>query len=283
MTRIKELKQHFEAMEDMKEIVTALKTLAFMETKKLSRYLADQGRAVQSIREAASDFLCFYPLLLPQAKPGKTLLVAVGADRGFCGNFNELIVGAVASELERVGKENLQVIAVGDRLCTKLGQTLTPQAAISGATFAEEAPAVLAKAVELVGELIEGNQPEITNITIVAHQWGTEAVTVIDPLRGIKAGTHYGSAPRLNLEPGLFFQLLMDQYLQLVFYNIFYNSLMAENTKRIMHLDLALKRLEEDATNLKRQYNQARQEEITEEIEILIMNSPATGKLAQSD
>lgn len=274
MSKIKDLKQHFEAMEDMRDIVTALKTLAFMETKKLSRHLADQGRAVTSIRAAAADFLSFYPLLQTDTRWSKTLLIAVGADRGFCGNFNEEIVDAIVGEVQRVGKSRLEIIAVGDRLSAKLEHRVELIESISGATFTEEAPDVLARVVELVSRQIEINQPHVLKVKLVAHQYGSDGLNIIEPLTDLKkSAAPYGSAPNLTLSPGRFFQLLLDQYFQLVFYNVFYSSLMAENTKRIMHLDSALQRLEADAIDFKRQYNQARQEEITEEIELLIMNS----------
>jgi F-type H+-transporting ATPase subunit gamma len=289
MTRIKELKQHFEALEDMKEIVTALKTLAFMETKKLTRYLADQGRAVDSIKAAAGDFLSFYTLPPREEKPGKTLLVAVGADRGFCGNFNDQVVEAARTQLKATGAAGLKIIVVGDRLRSRFEHDAQLNAVIcdtvSGATFAEEAPAVLAKVVDLVSAQLEkfnsgslvgsasGSGAGSVSIKLLAHQWGREDVLLIDPLADLKENkTPYGSPPKLNLSPARFFRLLLDQYLQLVFYSVFYSSLMAENNKRIMHLDTALRRLEDDGDNLKRKYNQARQEEITEEIEILIMN-----------
>lgn len=277
MTRIKELKQHFEAMEDMKEIVTALRTLAFMETKKLTRYLADQGRAVDSIKAAAGDFLSFYTLPPKEERTGKTLLVAVGADRGFCGNFNDQVVEATKTQLQATGAANLKIIVVGDRLRSRFEHDAQLNAVIcdtvSGATFAEEAPAVLAKVVDLVSAQLEKPATANATIKLLAHQWGREDVLLIDPLADLKENkTPYGSPPKLNLSPIRFFRLLLDQYLQLVFYSVFYSSLMAENNKRIMHLDTALRRLEDDADNLKRKYNQARQEEITEEIEILIMN-----------
>jgi F-type H+-transporting ATPase subunit gamma len=83
------------------------------------------------------------------------------------------------------------------------------------------------------------------------------------------------------MEPAKVFSLLLDQYFRFVLYHLFYSSLMAENSKRIMHLDTALRRLDEEHDRLKRMYYSARQEEITEEIEVLIMNAKGlrpTGK-----
>lgn len=271
MSNTKELKQRFESIHDMRSIVTAMKTLAFMETKKLNRYLADQGRAASSLRAAAADLLAFYPMLQAAGKWSRTLLIAVGADRGFCGNFNEEIVDAVRKQIELHGADQPAIVAVGDRLSSKL-QHLRLTHTVAGATFAEEVPTVLASVAQLVSSQIEMSRPELVRVKLIAHEYGKE-VKVIEPLAELESSTaRYGTRPQLTLDPAKFFSLLLDQYFRFVLYHLFYSSLMAENTKRIMHLDSALRRLDDDYDQFRRQYHRARQEEITEEIEVLIMN-----------
>ena len=58
-------------------------------------------------------------------------------------------------------------------------------------------------------------------------------------------------------------------------HDIAYQSLMAENSARIQHMTGAIRRLDEPAEELTRQYHRARQEEITEEIEVILLNSSA--------
>lgn len=48
---------------------------------------------------------------------------------------------------------------------------------------------------------------------------------------------------------------------------------MAENRRRLAHMDRALDRLEEDTARLRLAYNARRQEEITEEIEIILLSA----------
>ncbi len=54
-----------------------------------------------------------------------------------------------------------------------------------------------------------------------------------------------------------------------------YSSLTAENRQRQAHMDQALQRLEEKAERLRRACNAQRQEEITEEIEIILLSADA--------
>ncbi|MEI7995884.1 MAG: hypothetical protein WCH01_13380, partial [Methylococcaceae bacterium] len=84
---------------------------------------------------------------------------------------------------------------------------------------------------------------------------------------------HYGNPPVLNLEPGEFFSDLTEHYLFAVLHEIFYISLMTENQRRLQHLEGAVKHLDDETVNLRRKSQIYRQEEITEEIEVILLNS----------
>ena len=66
---------------------------------------------------------------------------------------------------------------------------------------------------------------------------------------------------------------LTDHYLYAVLNEVLYSSLMAENRQRQIHMDRALQRLDEDKLRLKFAYNTQRQEDITEEIETILLSS----------
>jgi F0F1-type ATP synthase gamma subunit len=83
----------------------------------------------------------------------------------------------------------------------------------------------------------------------------------------------YGNPPVLNLEPDEFFSDLTGQYLFAALHEIFYISLMAENQRRLQHLEGAVKHLDDETVNLRRKSQIYRQEEITEEIEVILLNS----------
>lgn len=273
MSKIRELKNHLETIEDMHNIVTAMKTLALMEGKKLTRYLADQGKAIGSIRAAAEDFLSFYPMIKTSSKPTNVVLIAIGADRGFCGGFNEEVSESVITTIKATDSQRTTTIAVGSRLCAKLEQRMMLAHSVNGASFAEEVPAVISTVVQSVNRELECSRSGTTRIFLVGHQFGKEGITIVEPIAELnKRKTCFGNPPQLHLAPDKFFLELMDQYFRFVLYEAFYGSLMAENAKRIAHLDTAVHRLEQALTNSRLHFNQARQEEITEEIEILTMN-----------
>ncbi len=84
----------------------------------------------------------------------------------------------------------------------------------------------------------------------------------------------YPFPPLLNLPPRRFLLLLIEHYLFSSLNEFLYSSLMAEHQQRVRHLEGAQRRIEERIRELTLQRNSLRQEEITEEIELILLNQP---------
>jgi len=68
MTRRRHLEHHRQSLAEIRDIMNSMKTLAYMETRKLARFLDAQHAVVQSIEDVAADLLSFYPETLPEAQ-----------------------------------------------------------------------------------------------------------------------------------------------------------------------------------------------------------------------
>jgi F-type H+-transporting ATPase subunit gamma len=284
MSRSRNLQLHITQMEEIRTILNSMKNLAFIETHKLARFQIMQGQAVANIENAAMDFLDFYPL--PVADDNATrICILVGAERGFCGDFNESLINAIAAEAYS------GIIAIGSRLCNRLeDHPLEVIASIEGANVAEEVPGVLNRLIDAISSLqIYGSdmsRPETYRATHVAPALQLTAVyhdnetgqivrrQILPPFpRQQRRTLPYGSPPVLNMETSVFFSDLIDHYLFAVLHEIFFISLMAENQRRFQHLEGAVKHLDDETVNLRRKSQVYRQEEITEEIEVILLNS----------
>ncbi len=62
-----------------------------------------------------------------------------------------------------------------------------------------------------------------------------------------------------------------------VLQELLYRSLMAENQRRMQHMDSAIRLIDRTAKDLWRRRNILRQEEITEEIEVIMLSAAAFG------
>jgi len=277
MSQSHELQRHINQLEEIRTILNAMKNLAFMEIHKLSRYQIMQGQAVVNIEETAMDFLTFYPVQFSGKDHARHICLLVGSERGFCGDFNESLIEAIS------GVTYSGLIAIGSRLGNRLlDKSLTVIAEIAGANIAEEVPAVLNRLIETINLTTETNQPATLNpsgyrLTAVYHDNGANRIIqrqlfpLIPPQQ--RKTVQYADSPLLNLDANEFYSDLTHHYLFAVLHEIFYISLMAENHSRLQHLEGAVKHLDDETINLHRKLQIYRQEEITEEIEVILLNS----------
>lgn len=287
MSKRHELDEHLRTLGDMRGILGAMKNLALMETQKLTRYLATQRRAVGTIEAAAADFFTVYPEALPGPGDAKRVYLLIGSERGFCGDFNDGLVAALARRYpfapggDRPAHEPL-LIAVGHKLSAKLGEDARVVARVGGPTVAEDIQPVLRALVEALREVQAGQAAACPlDLTILHHRPDSDGVHIEarQPLSGLKRpAVRFPYPPVLNLAPRAFVAALMDQYLFAVLHEVFYSSLMAENTRRFQQMDQALQHLDKQTAALMLRRNSLRQEEITEEIEIIMLSAEALRK-----
>ena len=65
MSHRRELEEHRHKLDDIREIMNSMKTMAYMETRKLSHFLDAQLASFDAIERAAADFVSHYPESLP--------------------------------------------------------------------------------------------------------------------------------------------------------------------------------------------------------------------------
>ncbi|HEY5138744.1 MAG TPA: F0F1 ATP synthase subunit gamma [Methylococcales bacterium] len=275
MSQSRELQLHIAQMEEIRSILNSMKNLALIEIHKLTRFQTMQGQAVANIENAALDFLDFYPLPVADDNAAP-ICILVGAERGFCGDFNESLIASIAAEAYS------GIIAIGSRLCNRLvDNPLEVIASIEGANAAEEVPAILNRLIDTISTLHEVH-PKVTKLsptlqlTVIYHDNSHSQINrrqILPPFPQQQRTPHFGNPPVLNLEPSDFFSDLTDHYLFSVLHEIFYISLMAENQQRLQHLEGAVKHLDDETVKLRRKSQIYRQEEITEEIEVILLNS----------
>lgn len=270
MSRSRKLQLHIEQIKEIRTILNSMKNLAIIETHKLARFQTIQGQAVSNIEHAAEDFLNFYPYL-PEANDDTTgICILMGSERGFCGDFNERLIQFFTTEAFS------GLIAIGSRLSTRLqNNSVNIIATLAGANVAEEVPVILDRLIDIISSL--QNSHGFLILSVAYHDHKTNQITqrqLLPPFLTQKRETlRYGHPPILNLDPPEFFSELIDHYLFAILNEIFYLSLMAENQKRQQHLEGAIQHLDDEVISLHRKSQIYRQEEITEEIEVILLNS----------
>jgi F-type H+-transporting ATPase subunit gamma len=274
MTRRRELERHRHSLGEIREIMNSMKTLAYLETRKLSRFLAAQQSVLRNIENAAEDFLGFYPDVLPETGNAIPVYLIVGSERGFCGDFNHELLRHLESTSGSHGDKAPLLLPVGRKLHLLMEHDSRVAAYIDGVNVVEEAFSTLNQIVhELAGLRLKHGS--ISLYGLHHGEEGSIAMQILlPPLQHVAhKPQHFPHPPELNLPPRDFLMQLADQYLFAALYEMLYTSLMAENQLRVSHLDGAVQYLDEESTTLARRSNTLRQEEIIEEIEVILLSA----------
>jgi len=276
VTRRRDLEHHRQSLGEIREIMNSMKTLAFMETRKLSHFLQAQQDVVSSIETVAADFLDFHADTLPNAGDSTAVILAIGTERGFCGNFNQAVVDQLESAFDGQMAGKPMVIAVGGKLHSLLDREKMSTAFIDGAGVVEEIPAVLNAMVQELSKL--QRQHGLLTVYALYHS-GNDGIAMqklLPPFQQLqREGTGYTHPPEMYLSASRFMLELTEHYLFAALHAILYSSLMAENQNRMTHLESAVNHLDERSQELERRCRAMRQEEIIEEIEVILLS--ATG------
>lgn len=263
MTSRRDLQAKLHQLHEVREILSSMKNLAYMETRKIAPRLEAQQEAVRLIESAAADLLAHVPeLRAPERGTGlDQTVVIVGSERGFCGGFNEQLVQAI-------GESPARLIAVGRKLAPRIENDARFGAAVEGAVVAEDAESIIVRLVPQLG------MERVATVTVLFHDEGgtVTRLPLLPPFRE-PPRRDPRPPPLLHLPPPQFFVELVDQYLFAALHLILLASLLAENQQRVRHLEGAVERLDDQWGELERRRHRMRQEEITEEIEVILLNA----------
>jgi F-type H+-transporting ATPase subunit gamma len=279
VTRRRTLEHHRHSLAEIRGIMNSMKTLAYLETRKLARFLDAQQAVVRTIEAAAADLLGFHPEILPEAKAATPVFLLIGADRGFCGDFNRALLRYLETTRQAQPPGEAAMIAIGRKLHALLDRDARAVAWIDGAALVEEIKDVLNR---LADEIISlQRQHEALEVFCIYHG-GEDSVVMqrlLPPFEGLAGKPPpYSHPPLLNLSPAALLAELTDQYLFAALHAMLYTSLMMENHHRVTHLDGAVKHLDVQSEDLARQCNALRQEEIIEEIEVILLSAASLGE-----
>ena len=280
MTRRRELQQHRHTLGEIRDIMNSMKTLAYIESRKLGRFLDAQRAVVAHIETMAADFLGFYPTALPRTEDATPVCLLLGSERGFCGDFNETLLSRLESHVREYRIDTPRLIVTGNKLGNRLEGDPRVVTCIDGANVVEETEKTLSLIINTLTEL-QAKEGAVS-LTVFYHDPDREQIVTTEVLPPFEQ--YRGTAPRfphppvLNLSPAAFLAELIDHYLFAALHEMMYVSLMAENLRRVRHLEGAVRHLDDKSATLQHQSNALRQEEIIEEIEVILLSAVSLDK-----
>ncbi len=274
MSRRHELQHRLQQLGEIRKICSSMKSLAFLEVTRLEGYLRHQRQVVETIESCATDMLQHFPALHAEQPELESLVIVLGSERGFCGDYNVLLSRQVAQLPEQT-----RLVILGQKLAQRLDTDPRVVKVLAGPTVADEIPPYIDRLFQALRDINPQGRP----ITVSALGFDTDSDTpvitqLLPPFRELAESArqtapneYSGYPPLLNYPPEQVLADMVEHYLFALLYVLFYRGLMVENRRRVQHLDGAVQRIDDRLERLKRRGEMLRQEEITEEIEMLLL------------
>lgn len=267
MSKRHQVEARLESLGEIRTIMDSMKNLAVMETAKLSRYHQTQQHVVDAILRAVNDVRVHYAPSPPSQAAAPPLYLLLGAERGFCGGYNERLVATLRQQPHR----HAPILAVGSRLAATLASDYPHAITLPGATVADEIDATLQAITAGINQLRRQHGPLQLHVIHTPPEAQPPRCQPALPPAPERRGT--GMEPLINLAPAQLMAELLEHYLFAVTHHWLIASLLAENQQRLQHLEQATQHLDRERDALHKRRNTLRQEEIIEEIEVILLNS----------
>ncbi|MGD9895955.1 MAG: F0F1 ATP synthase subunit gamma [Candidatus Methylacidiphilaceae bacterium] len=279
MSRRREILHYRRSLQEIGEIMKAMKNMALVEVRKLAKFAGVQRDLIRALEEMARVFFRSHPELRPPDRPGeRPIYLILGSERGFCADFNSSLCRFWLERVEAVAaKGSYELILVGGRLEGRATGFPKISRSLPGPSVWEEVVDFLPRLMAAIRELVEVGA---TGLTVLFHEPDQQS---IEERRLLPLAIAAEEAPRggpegpplLQISPRQFSEDLAETYLLAGLHEALYSSLAAENRKRMEHMQTALDRLDKRVGELARAANRLRQEEITEEIEVILLSAEA--------
>ncbi|HTV31807.1 MAG TPA: F0F1 ATP synthase subunit gamma [Methylocella sp.] len=269
MTRLSEIQGHITSMDELLEIVGAMRSLAGMRVQEVQHALPGIRNYSDSMAAAIGRALLLVPQPLRQVRheDGCRALILYMAEHGFVGGFNEKLLEA----LERTLRPTDLLFVLGTR-----GAALALERGRKAA-WARPMASRLAGAPDVVNELMNAlymrmADGEIACVEILFSPYRQGAASTIKQQRLLPFGMTKLAAkpseevPLHNLPPRPLLEKLMAEYVFALLTEAAVESIASENAARFAAMESAHDNVSKKLAGLQENARAARQTEITAEL-----------------
>lgn len=286
---IEALKKRIKVTEDLREIVGTMKALSsvsILQYEQANMALAQYRRNLQDafqvlIKQGG------LPSMGEKSEQGKQLVILIGTDNGMVGKFNKEILDKAKADLKKQG------VSLKNTLFLTIGKRIGGLAAQSNLKlYAKYAVANSVKMVNTIAETVimkidEATRKEhITSVCVWYHKRNkNEPVSLqkqqiipfdfaaYQKLKEKPWGTN--NLPLIPIERKQMFAALLNEYLTIALASQLNYSLAAEHYTRMTNMQNAEKNIDESLEQMNLEYQQERQENITDELIDVISGAEA--------
>lgn len=294
MQMLETIRRKIDSAQDLHSVVKTMKALAAVN-------IHAYEKAVQSINNYFQNIISGFQIVLKnnpeilksptQQKKGATGILVFGAQRGMAGNFNPPLLNKINSWiLERKidRKSSLIVCALGEKITEQLKDiNLFPDQSFDFPDFRYHLDSTIGDLLLLIEQW--RTQKKVTNLYLFYNKpvKGTSFKPFIYQLFPmdskwlkdlISRKWSSRSIPFYTMPTYQLFDQILRQYLFILLYRAFIESIASENASRLLAMQKAEKNIEERLDNLQAQFHHQRQNAITDELLDIIAGFEALTK-----
>lgn len=271
MSQHQSLQRQHQSLSDIGELVGALRNIARLEIGRIESFAQAQHHATAIIEAAYADFVQDHAAWLQDPEPVDEVLCVIGSERGFCGELNHQLIDATRARSHAFAG---RLVLVGSQLAQAWTEESGGIATVAGARFADEVRQVLLSLIATLTPLLQGRGTAAVGLRLLymQEQGVTERRLLPAPLpRQVQPRRSH--PVRLLLPIAAYLEALLAQWLSGALTDALYVALLHENQLRLEQMEQARRRIDERLDALARRSNQVRQDEITEEIEVILLTA----------
>lgn len=274
MSQLIHMRQRIKAIETIKKVTHAMRLISMSSHSRLRHTI----EPLAAYRKEITSFLnrihahaptWHHPLIDRDTTKTKRLVLLVGSQKGLCGSFNTTLFKHFDAYVQKHGKTNCSVIAIGKKAVDHARETVAQQTVeihpVFGTRNLPEIAHVVTEyiadhahdfgAVEIISSEFVSfflQRPHVHEVVPIAQPESTEQESTEDYLWEMKAEQILDS--------------LVEQYLESAVMHILYQSLLAEHAARFLSMDNSTRNAQNLLEETQLKYNKLRQAKITKEL-----------------
>ena len=288
-----ELQRRIKTTTDLQGIVRTMKMLSSVSVGQYEKALNSLTQYGTTLRQAfhglfTQTFFTYMPPDIKTTSP-KILAIVIGSDNGLVGKFNKEILKYVKSSCKELGgnQNQIRLIAIGKRIslhAASMDLHVSHAYPISNSIKEISALAglILTKIDKEVSEhhfdLVEIFYNKQQNFSFTPQMRQLMPLSYRDFQNLKKTRWEGRMLPLITAEKEELFSALLHEYFIIQLTNALIASLAAEHFTRMNHMQQAEKNIEEKLDKLNLEYQQARQNQITDELIDIVSGATAITK-----
>ena len=268
----REISERVGSLQQLLEIVGAIRAMAATQMQQSERSLDAIRRYTGIVRSALADATALLPsdhYNADEPRLQRPALVVFCAEHGFCGAFNEPMISMAAEAIER--DDSLQVVFVGVRGAQRAAERdIRPQLTISMASHSGGVTATARRIASWTSEMLA--RRNVTSIDLVFTRYGagqhgsTQRISLLPLDTSVIKVAETSIPPLVNVGARQLFDELAAEYVFALLEEAAMESFASENAARFRMMDAARDNIQRKTTDLGRLARRMRQDAVTAEI-----------------